>query len=151
MIFKILFLITFLSTSSRSFLKLTGIVSNSVIFNLFNSSIFNLSKPDFRLEKSSLSFAISYLSTTGAFSTSEFFVSFVSLDTFNSTFTIFKMDLAYTWRPANIPWRSPKSPNIRVLQETFKRVSRDHDLMKNCFLEAIILVLHIYFYFSQEE
>ena len=103
MIYKILFLITFLSTSSRSFLKLTGIVSNSVKFNLFNSSIFNLSKPDFRLEKSSLSFAISYLSTTGAFSTSELFASFVSLDTFNSTFTIFMMDLAYTRRPGNIP------------------------------------------------
>ena len=61
---------------------------------------------------------------------------------------------ADTWRSKGVPWRSPKGPNVRDLQGTFRGLSGDQKLMiwwKSCFLEAIVHVLHTYSCFSHEE
>ena len=55
-------------------------------------------------------------------------------------------------RPGDVPWRSPKSSDARDLQGTFKRLLGDQQKnwwfhQKRCFLDAIVFVLHIYYFF----
>ena len=51
----------------------------------------------------------------------------------------------------DISGTSPKVPNVGDLQGTVRGQIQIHDLMKKNFLEAIVLVLHIYSCFLQEE
>ena len=57
-----------------------------------------------------------------------------------------------TKRPGNVPWKSPKSRNVQDLQVTFRGLlgKQNKKLMiqwEKCFLDAIVLVLQIYFCF----
>ena len=62
---------------------------------------------------------------------------------------IWSLDLrifpAVTRRPGNVPWMSPKGPNVQDLQGTFGGLLGDQtndNLKKKVFLDAIVLVLH---------
>ena len=59
---------------------------------------------------------------------------------------------ADTRRPGYVPWRSPIGLNVWDLQGTFRRTPRGPTQKliiwwKKCFLDAIALVLQIYYYF----
>ena len=63
---------------------------------------------------------------------------------------------AGTRRPGEVPRRSSKGPNVRDLQGTFRGLLGDQQkkLMissKKCFLDAIVFVLQIYYFFLQEK
>ena len=63
---------------------------------------------------------------------------------------------AGTRRPGDVPWRSPKGSDVRDLQGTFKGLIGDQQKIwwfhkKGCFLDAIVFVLHIYYFFLLEK
>ena len=63
---------------------------------------------------------------------------------------------AGTRRPGDVPWRSPKGPNVRDLKGTFRGLlgNQQKKLIiwwKKCFLDAIVFVLHIYYCFLLEK
>ena len=59
---------------------------------------------------------------------------------------------AGTRRPGDVPWRSPKGPNVRDLQGTFRGLTKKLVIKwKKCFLDAIVLVLHICYCFLLEK
>ena len=59
---------------------------------------------------------------------------------------------AGTRRPRDVPWRFQKGPDVRYLQGTFRGLLADQQKKewfyeKKCFLDAIVFVLHIYYFF----
>ena len=63
---------------------------------------------------------------------------------------------ASTRRPRDVPWRFPKGPDVRYLQGTFRGLLADQQKKewfyeKKCFLDAIVFVLHIYYFFLVEK
>ena len=57
-----------------------------------------------------------------------------------------------TRRPGDVPWRSPKGPNVWDLQATFRGpIQKLMILWENCFSEVLVLALHVCFSFLQEE
>ena len=66
-------------------------------------------------------------------------------------FNIFiKISPADRRRPGDVHWMSPKGPNIRHTQGTYKELLGDQQKYwrfdeENCFLDAVVFVLHIYY------
>ena len=63
---------------------------------------------------------------------------------------------AGTRRPRDVPWRFQKGPDVRYLQGTFRGLLADQQKKewfyeKKCFLDAIVFVLHIYYFFLVEK
>ena len=63
---------------------------------------------------------------------------------------------AGTPRPRDVPWRFQKGPDVRYLQGTFRGLLADQQKKewfyeKKCFLDAIVFVLHIYYFFLVEK
>ena len=59
---------------------------------------------------------------------------------------------AGTRRPEDVPWRFPKGPNVRDVQETLRRPTKKLMIwLKKGFLDAIVFILHIYYCFLLEK
>ena len=74
----------------------------------------------------------------------------------NVLFQIFDYFPARTRRPGDVPWRSPKGPNVRDLQRTFKGLLGNQQKnwwfdKKKYFLDAIVFVLRNYYCFLLEK
>ena len=78
------------------------------------------------------------------------------MDVYNSLLIIILLISAGTWRPRDVPWRSLKGPNVLNLQGTFGGLLGDQHKTwwfdkKKVFLNAIVLLLHIYYRFLLEK